>query len=447
MSILFDAIRSLCCCGTATTDEGEAVLLAASRPAEAAPPRGELPASGLTDADMARLYRLTGEAATAESGLVPGHVESFKQVAEETDSILMFRPVNKLCTALLAEGFAVKGLEIHGKSSDWGPMAGCIPFDQRQSKCCGNSEAVSHGNQENQKTLQAHGDRFMATPLRLSRSRLDDLMAKGIIAAHAGNGQLMLPAGTSGGAQFQFRIDAPGGHVQYRESSSRPEPWQDLLVMADRKTGKPLTADYDLFAILPRIKPEGFAGGFELDRSALREAKGIALFRNTARLLQEQVLGQPQRNVFDPELGRIADWQRHIRHRLNEAVRQAGYQGGDIVKHGTEQDNTQFPEQDRKIFVILPDRQTLLIEGWDQVAAFMHVANRDSYAVYQNRAYNTPAGARPYYPGQDRAAAGSGVNIPFDGTEAARKLGVWRSMQCVRPAGAAAPTGDGASSV
>ncbi|MBM7074213.1 hypothetical protein JQC92_19645 [Shewanella sp. 202IG2-18] len=70
------------------------------------------------------------EAALDHSGIVPNHKQALLQTASENNCIVMVRPVNKLSTDLIAEGYATKDLHVKGKSSDWGPQAGFICCDQ-----------------------------------------------------------------------------------------------------------------------------------------------------------------------------------------------------------------------------------------------------------------------------------------------------------------------------
>jgi len=218
----------------------------------------------------------SGETAVTRSGLVPQHVEAFKNVASETNTILMFRPVNPMSTGLLAEGTSAKGLNVHGKSSDWGPMAGYIAFDQNLSKKHSDEGAITKGITDNQHSLDHDGDKIAAMPLNLSRERVSYLLEQGLIRMSDESGN-PLPEGKlypngityfvngaagKGNANYQFRLVPGEGSlsVEYRSAEGkkptvgdRVEDWTALRVMSDAKEKKALTADYDVFAMLPKM--------------------------------------------------------------------------------------------------------------------------------------------------------------------------------------------------
>ena len=75
-----------------------------------------------------------GFAAIDQSGIVPAHKDQIIQTAFQNNCIIMVRPVNRLSTSLIAEGYATKDLHVKGKSSNWGPQSGFICCDQKFSK-------------------------------------------------------------------------------------------------------------------------------------------------------------------------------------------------------------------------------------------------------------------------------------------------------------------------
>ncbi len=67
-------------------------------------------------------------------GIPRDYLEKTQLVANIMDMVVAIRPVERICRTLIEEGVASKGLNIKGKSSNWGPMAGYIPLDQSFSK-------------------------------------------------------------------------------------------------------------------------------------------------------------------------------------------------------------------------------------------------------------------------------------------------------------------------
>jgi len=482
-----------------------------------------------------------GDTAVSLSGLVPKHVDEFKKVAAETNTILMFRPVNPMSTGLLAEGTSAKGLNVHGKSSDWGPMAGYIAVDQNLSKKHSDEGAITRGNHDNHHSLEHDGKRVASLPLKLTGDRLQYLLGEKLLTPSDETGKPIedgkanlreISYFVNGGAgkgndHYLFRLvpGEDGLSVEYRSREGKDptvgDPvadWTPLQVMGDAKQSKPLTADYDVFATLPKmdegkllgksLEESRFDGLMRQIRELKDELKGLdpnseegktaktqlsqlrrqfitkamvakrdetkieslktkiaelgeqikgagkeeaerlgeqkteltqQLFALTVKRAKEMLLGQAERKDLDPDLGRLAGWQRDLRDKMNEGARKAGFDGGDVVKHGTEQDNTQFPEKDEQIFIIMPGGETYLTQSWEQTQAFFWAAKQDDYLAYQNRAYN-PAqneellrsrlgdgfteGNRVYYPGQDRGGPVGPAKFDFDPLGSAKQFGL-----------------------
>jgi len=468
---------------------------------------------------------VSGEKAIKDSGLVKSHVEQFIQVAKDSNTILMFRPVNPMSTGLLEDGTSAKGLNVHGKSSDWGPMAGYIPKDQNLCKKHGDPTAIQKGISDNNHSLHEDKERVSALPLELTSSRFNYLLEKNLIqpSNEKGepisespsdgprffiNGGGLSETSKSGNNNYVFKFDptSEGSFKVAFMSRGEQKPvvggpisdWQPLEVMGDAKISKALTADYDVFAMLPKLgdgslvgksvqeerlqvlrsrrdelKQEiGTTGGTEaqtmqlkaLNRAIVREAITSASFnRLNDRVLKleneigeltksggdisdkckelstlrekllgqtidrarDLLLGQTDRREVDGNLGRLTSWQRDMRNRLNEAGKQAGFTGGDLVKHGTEQDNTQFPEVDQQIFIITPDGQTFMTQNWEQTQAFMWTAKQDDFLTYQNRAYlpnENATSQTKFYPEQTDVTS-SKARILFNLDQAAETYG------------------------
>jgi hypothetical protein len=72
------------------------------------------------------------------SGIVDAHVGAITTVAQRRNCFIFVRPTNEDSMRLIAEGFATKSMDIHAKSSDWGPMAGFVPMDTAFDKKLGD---------------------------------------------------------------------------------------------------------------------------------------------------------------------------------------------------------------------------------------------------------------------------------------------------------------------
>lgn len=151
---------------------------------------------------------------------------------------------------------------------------------------------------------------------------------------------------------------------------------------------KALTADYDLFALTPSLSqiqkriPNNVWNQLGEDTSLEKDEKRIQLLRQ---------YGLTRENKNDGK-GVLTEWQRELIEPLNSAAREAGYTGGAVVNHGTEQDNTECPEQDKEIFIITPDGETILTTSWEETQNFVedNIINQ-GYVFYHNKSYNTIA--------------------------------------------------------
>ncbi|RGP42349.1 hypothetical protein BTW32_31275 [Bacillus thuringiensis] len=343
-----------------------------------------------------------GQEAINRSGLVPEHVAKFREIAIRHKMYLLFRPVNPLSTSLIQEGAATKGLNVHGKSADWGPQAGYIPFDADVSKVHGNLSKVLKGNADNHLSLEevdANGNRVIGkTPLRLHSSRLEELQRKGIIQIKECDEWLCYIDSNNNIYDFQWEKDT--GIVQYRTKEGKETvlgerfDWKPVEVMGKIRGEEvnPLTADYDVFAMAPSLSEIKKKIPAEEWKELVEDVTNpIEKWRNITRLLIKYGLTRES----DPEKGKLAEWQRDIIEILNEAARQAGYTGGTVVNHGTEQDNNDYPEQDVNIFIITPEGEVFLTENWDETMWFVEsviVGNMDdTFLFYANRSYNVIA--------------------------------------------------------
>ena len=73
--------------------------------------------------------------AVKQSNMPDVWVDAMSKTAQERGEIILIRPVNKHSRKWLESGEAIgKSMNVKGKTSDWGPMAGLIPADQSLSK-------------------------------------------------------------------------------------------------------------------------------------------------------------------------------------------------------------------------------------------------------------------------------------------------------------------------
>lgn len=174
---------------------------------------------------------LTERAAIDEVGFPPDdHWAGFKQVAKSEESIVVSRAVGPTCTMLIEEGYAMKGFRIHGKSCNWGPMAGFVVRDPRISKK-GLAGAKDNRKAHTQALTDSNnqGWRARTAPIRVSTNRVRWLGTNnrqhslGITFQESG----FLKESADSGRVFRFTARGSGRHRAL--ASVRQMRFQDLL--------------------------------------------------------------------------------------------------------------------------------------------------------------------------------------------------------------------------
>ena len=273
-----------------------------STPTRTAADKGDRPRSGADAIDPERRA-----IAIRESNVVPEHAEAFSKVARESGEIIMMRPVNPHATERIVSGAATKGMNIKGKSADWGPQRGMIPVDPIYSKMGTPEGGLATG----------------VTPEKIKSYRELNNKALGKPYEELVDGKWVKRKPKKPIAQ-EIEVDGPNG--------------EKIKVLADfSDPPRPITADYDLFAV-----------------SSKRGEGGL---------------------VDDPEqvaeMGSIGRNEVATMNRLNDAAKQAGYTGGNVVHHGpANRFAGEFEAADFPITVFLPNGDVQLLHSSNEVRRF-----------------------------------------------------------------------------
>lgn len=94
--------------------------------------------------------KLPADLSEHESGIAHKHISAISDAMYELDCFLFVRPTEIESTRLIKKGFATKSMDVHDKSSNWGPMAGCVPTNMAFCKKESGSATF------NQKTKEPH---------------------------------------------------------------------------------------------------------------------------------------------------------------------------------------------------------------------------------------------------------------------------------------------------
>ncbi|MEX2482572.1 MAG: anthrax toxin-like adenylyl cyclase domain-containing protein [Gammaproteobacteria bacterium] len=283
--------------------------------------------------------RVRSKLARLRSNIVPAHGEVFVDVAVKRNEVVMVRPVNQFSTRLISDNFSTKNMGIKGKSADWGPQRGTIPVDPKYSKL-GNPTAAPPSPDE----------------LRIYENY--NRKALGM--------EYQTPAKNEAGEIIR---DAEGNVASWVTHAAEPPiakavPFQgpdgEIMVLADLSTGKPITADYDLFAV------------------GTQKGHG-------------QVL------PFDPELGVISETEMATVEWINEGVKAKGYTGGNVAHHGPANrfENTLNPKSDFPITAFTPDGNAHTITDVAELNDFFNTWKALGYDLPEMPGWNLDPNLKP----------------------------------------------------
>lgn len=273
-------------------------------------------------------------------GMPDAHAEAFRQVAMSQRCVIMSRATGPTCLQLLEQGYDTKGYRIHGKSCDWGPMAGFVLRDPRLNKGGTSKEAFNRKKHDEALNKDAEGQGWKAsvTPLKIYSARIDWLRRNGKIVVHSRGGRLDGTAIHDSGITLRYSLikdpevhDLWGVYVDESWSTKFHQEKGGATVKYDTKWGRhyepllamtnpsghrtfpgehylnAITGDYDLFAVWPYVSsydPEG------ADHRPLGTTRGVTeeerrrinkLERDFTKPRRHETLGQ------GTKLGNITD--------------------------------------------------------------------------------------------------------------------------------------------
>ncbi|MCW5649479.1 MAG: hypothetical protein KIS62_07030 [Ramlibacter sp.] len=211
------------------------------------------------------------------NGMTMGDITASAQVVDKLDEVIIFRSSGPWCKRWIDWRHPTKNFHVKGKSSDWGPHAGLVPFDGTYSKVGADPVKAAKGTAANRDGL--HSNFAGTTPLTLSRLQIDTQRtdpeggknAIDEVRPLAQSRDLLLVATRSGAGStricFRACHDESTGRYEIKVwPVERPvqnpflvaeKPATDFapfLVMTSREVGahnRPLTGDYDLMAVCP----------------------------------------------------------------------------------------------------------------------------------------------------------------------------------------------------
>jgi len=219
-------------------------------------------------------------------GMPESHAQAFKRVAMSQKCVIMSRATGYTCHGLLEEGYDTKGYRIHGKSCNWGPMAGFVMRDPRLNKYGLGREKFNRAKHHEALVADSEnqGWKSSTTPLIISEVRRRWLVSNGLISVQIKGDRWDGTASHASGITFKysliphianlwgvyfdnsdlnriFRQERGTTIVRYHHRyGNRYEP---MLAMTNPPGHRQfpgehylnaVTGDYDLFAIWPYVE-------------------------------------------------------------------------------------------------------------------------------------------------------------------------------------------------
>ncbi|OQW95297.1 MAG: hypothetical protein BWK79_02935 [Beggiatoa sp. IS2] len=201
-----------------------------------------------------------------ENGMSLKDMEACQRVANKRNEVILFRSTGPWAKRWIERGYPTKGFHVKGKSSDWGPQAGFVPYLGEYSKVGHDPAKAAEGTKQNDKGIAS--GHAAATPLVLTMEEIDMQVsrpeghplrraiyrkdpAKRIAGLTNSRSAYVLYAQRSGDNRgFQFIAQFTRSKQGYPICDQNGKP---IMVMTTSEVGtdKPMTGDYDLFAICP----------------------------------------------------------------------------------------------------------------------------------------------------------------------------------------------------
>lgn len=203
---------------------------------------------------------LSGDKAHKASGLDNSTLQAAANTANLLSCVIAIRFVAKGAVDAMRNGAVPKGLEVKGKSANFGPHNALIPRDPRLSKIWDQPDRVAQFRLKNESAIES--GQVNSVPLQLNAAAIQTMATKGLITLSPyelqGKSSTIYLAAVDSldhpinpDATFRLVRQAPGLDtftVEY--TCPCGEAWRPLEVLANPDL-KPYTADFDLFTVMP----------------------------------------------------------------------------------------------------------------------------------------------------------------------------------------------------
>lgn len=359
-------------------------------------------------------------------GMPEPHARAFKTIAASQKSVIISRATGPTCHGLLQEGYDTKGYRIHGKSCNWGPMAGFVVRDPRLNKAGLAKEAFNRKKHIEALVNDKENQGWLAntTPLMITDARRQWLVEQGIITVQKKGDRWDGTASHPTGIHFKYSLipevnglwgvyfdnsDSNNKFVQERGNCSVKyhkkygNAYEPLLAMTNpvgHRLSKnasylnAVTGDYDLFAIWPFVKNYNPAPGGD-DYRPLGTTKG---FTKEERSNIDHLERNFTRSGQGTKLGNITNRIYRVCQLINSIV------GRQVLWHSDESARPFLDDVDLPVVAFTPKGNVFGLETIVDVKAFIALCEESGIQVTLSNAWaQTPNSQYPNRLGKEYA--------------------------------------------
>jgi hypothetical protein len=262
-----------------------------------------------------------------QNGMTRVDMEAVKRVADRLDEVIIFRSTGPWSMRWLEKDYPSKNFHVKGKSSDWGPHAGLVPYDGIYSKVGYNAAKAAKGTAANQDGLKSGFANKQ--PLILTRAQIDEQMTRGegspartaierkidipdskdllLLAQRSGDRKtIAFRAVALADGRFEIRVYPPGkmipspALIMDKDRTGKIAEVFEVMTSNETGAGLPMTGDYDLFTICPSWGQYGSLAARDIVKPGIQNDDG-KLHKGMAFRA-----GQGMDNVIDPTLNTMS---------------------------------------------------------------------------------------------------------------------------------------------
>lgn len=227
-----------------------------------------------------------------DNGMTMEDMQACKTIANRLNEVIIFRSTGSWSMRWIKLGYPTKNFHVKGKSSDWGPQAGFVPYNGIYSKVGGNDTKAKEGTAANQDGIAHKYAAQVQLSLTLPELRLQVEEPAGnprkkaiadqwpiekskdylLRALRSGDPEvvfffravwqsgdlfkLFVHIGKDNAATLRYKTAAAGGVFD----ATLMKEYEPLMVMTSSEkdaNNRPMTGDYDLMAVCPPWRDYG----------------------------------------------------------------------------------------------------------------------------------------------------------------------------------------------